>query len=295
VMSLTENVSSTSSEVDSARAVLQQTFNISAINLLPLALLIFFSIRKFPAFLSIFLTTLFSGVLAMFTQHDLVVKFADDPGLSTPFALIKGMYAAMATGYVSNSGYEAVDSLFSRGGMAGMMSTVWLILGALGFGAVMERAGFLNKIVEGVLNRARSGGELVATVIGTAIGLNIIAADQYIAIVLPSRTFRIEFKRRGYKPGVLSRVVEDSGTVTSVLIPWNSCGAYHTGVLGISTFDYAPYCFFNIINPIISLIYGFAGIRMQKYGPGEAPPDDEGAVPSLAATGATPQPIGEMS
>jgi len=176
-----------------------------------------------------------------------------------------------------------------------MLTTVWIILGALGFGAVMEEAGFLNKLVQGVLHKARSGGELVGTVIGTAIGLNIIAADQYIAIVLPSRTFRLEFKRRGYKPGVLSRVVEDAGTVTSVLIPWNSCGAYHTGVLGISTFDYAPYCFFNIINPIISLIYGFAGIRMEKYGPGEAPPDEEGAVPLIEVKDATPQPVGEMT
>jgi NhaC family Na+:H+ antiporter len=179
--------------------------------------------------------------------------------------------------------------------MASMMSTVWLILGALGFGAVMERAGFLDRLVQGVINKAKSGGELVSTVIGTAIGLNIIAADQYIAIVLPSRMFRLEFKRRGYKPGVLSRVVEDSGTVTSVLIPWNSCGAYHTGVLGISTFDYAPYCFFNIITPLLSLIYGFAGIRMEKYGPGEAPPDEEGAVQPVAVQNATPQPLGEIS
>ena len=158
----------------------------------------------------------------------------------------------------------------------------------------MERAGFLDQAGAGCAKQGQVGRELVATVIGTAIGLNIIAADQYIAIVLPSRTFRLEFKRRGYKPGVLSRVVEDSGTVTSVLIPWNSCGAYHTGVLGISTFDYAPYCFFNIINPIISLIYGFAGIRMEKYAPGEVPPGDEGAVPSVAVTDATPQPVGEI-
>ncbi len=91
-----------------------------------------------------------------------------------------------------------------------------------------------------MLAKAKSGGALVATVIGTAFGLNVIAADQYIAIVLPSRMFRLEFKRRGYKPKVLSRIVEDSGTVTSVLIPWNTCGAYHTGVLGISTFAYCP-------------------------------------------------------
>ena len=136
---------------------------------------------------------------------------------------------------------------------------------------------------------------MVATVIGTAIGLNIIASrpihrDRPAVSHFPARVQAAGISSRS----VLSRVVEDSGTVTSVLIPWNSCGAYHTGVLGISTFDYAPYCFFNIINPIISLIYGFAGIRMEKYAPGEVPPGDEGAVPSVAVTDATPQPVGEI-
>ena len=175
-------------------------------------------------------------MLAVFTQHDLVIRFASDPNLSEPLALTKGIYAAMATGFVSTTGIPAIDSLFSRGGMSGMLSTVWLILGALGFGAIMEHAGFLDKLIKSVLTKAKSGGALAATVIFTAFGLNVIAADQYIAIVLPSRMFRLEFKRRGYKPKVLSRIVEDSGTVTSVLIPWNTCGAYHTGVLGISTF-----------------------------------------------------------
>jgi NhaC family Na+:H+ antiporter len=293
-ISLTEDSSSSSVDIESAQATLRQAFNISAVNLLPLAVLIAFSIIKFPAFLSIFLTAIFSGVLACFTQYDQVIKFANDPELSPPFALIKGIYSAMGTGYVSNSGVESIDTLFSGGGMSGMLMTVWLILGALGFGAIMERAGFLGKLVQGVLAKAKSGGTLVATVIGTAIGLNIIAADQYIAIVLPSRTFRLEFKRRGYKPRVLSRVVEDSGTVTSVLIPWNSCGAYHTGVLGISTFEYAPYCFFNILNPIISLIYGFTGFRMEKYAPGEMPPGDGTVTPENEGA-VTLQPIGEAA
>ena len=271
-----------------------QSFNISLVCLLPLVLLIVFSVIKFPAFLSIYLTAIFSGVLAVFTQRDLVLSFAGDPTLSEPMALVKGIYASMATGYVSTTGIEAIDSLFSRGGMSGMLSTVWLILGALGFGAIMEQAGFLDRLIRGVLARAKSGGALVATVIGTAIGLNVIAADQYIAIVLPSRMFRLEFRKRGYKPGVLARVVEDSGTVTSVLIPWNTCGAYHTGVLGVSTFAYFPYCFFNIINPILSLIYGFTGFKMEKYAPGEAPPDDEAAtLPPVGETAAL-QPAGEV-
>jgi NhaC family Na+:H+ antiporter len=269
IISLTENVTSTTAQVDAARATLGQEFNISVFNLLPLVLLIVFSVIQFPAFLSIFLTALFAGALACFTQHDLVVTFANDPSLNTVSASIKGIFDAMASGFVSTSGNEAIDKLFTGGGMSNMLMTVWLILGALGFGAIMEAAGLLNRLVQGVLAKATSGGKLVATVIGTAIGLNVIAGDQYIAIVLPARTFRLEFKRRGYKPWVLSRVVEDSGTVTSPLIPWNTCGAYMSGVLGVTTFQYLPYCFFNIINPILSLIYGFTGFRMEKYGSGE--------------------------
>ncbi|HEX5163832.1 MAG TPA: Na+/H+ antiporter NhaC [Thermomicrobiales bacterium] len=287
IISLNTDVSSSTAEIDEARAVLNDSFNISIINLLPVALLIAFSVKKFPAFLSIFLTALFSGVLAGFTQRDQVIQFANDPDLSTPLAILKGIYGSMATGYVSSTGNEGVDMLFSRGGMSSMLSTVWIILGALAFGAIMEHAGFLNRLVETLLEKATSGGALVASVIGTAIGLNIIAADQYIAIVLPARSFRVEFRRRGYQPQVLSRTVEDSGTVTSVLIPWNSCGAYHTGVLGISTFQYFPYCFLNIINPILSLAYGFTGFRMEKYPPGEVPSDDQ--VPVLATAGGPAQ------
>jgi NhaC family Na+:H+ antiporter len=292
IISLTADVSASAMDVDQARAVLGDAFNVSAVCLLPLVVLIVLSVVKFPPFLAIFLTAIFSGLLAAFTQHDLVIRFADDPDLSTPIAAIKATYAAMATGFVSTTGYEAVDTLFSRGGMSSMLTTVWLILGALGFGAIMEFTGSLNKLVQGVLNKAKSGGALVATVIFTAFGLNVIAADQYIAIVLPSRTFRLEFKRRGYKPSVLSRVVEDSGTVTSVLVPWNTCGAYHTGVLGVSTFEYLPYCFFNIINPILSLIYGFTGFRMEKYAPGEQPPEDQAVPPEPIEETPMPQPAG---
>ncbi len=286
VISMNAEISSTAMNVDQARATLGAEYNISALCLLPLAMLIVLSLVRFPPFLAIFLTALFSGVLAVFLQHDLVIQFAGDPDLSDPLAALKAIYASMATGFSSSTGVEQIDTLFSGGGMSGMLSTVWLILGALGFGAIMEQTGSLNKLVSGVLGKAKSGGALVSTVVGTAFGLNVIAADQYIAIVLPSRTFRLEFQRRGYQPWVLSRVVEDSGTVTSVLIPWNTCGAFHAGVLGISTFEYLPYCFFNIINPILSLVYGFIGFKMDRIAPGEATVDDEDTEtrPPLTAT-----------
>jgi NhaC family Na+:H+ antiporter len=152
-----------------------------------------------------------------------------------------------------------------------MLTTVWLILGALSFAAIMEYAGFLDRFITPLVGKARSTGTLILTVIGTGFGLNVIAGDQYVAVVLPSRMFRLEFKKRGLAPQVLSRAVEDSGTVTSVLIPWNTCGAYISGVLGVSTFAYLPYCFYNVFNPVISVIYGFTGFKMERLPP-------EGAV-----------------
>jgi NhaC family Na+:H+ antiporter len=173
----------------------------------------------------------------------------------------------MATGFVSKTGNAAIDQLFSRGGMASLLSTVWLILAALSFAAIMEHAGFLERLLRPVVARAPTRGRLIAAVNGSGIGLNVIAGDQYVADVLPARMFRGEFERRGLAPEVLSRAVEDSGTVTSVLVPWNTCGAYISGVLGVSTASYFPYCFFNFLSPILDVVYGFIGFKV----PGSAP------------------------
>ena len=161
--------------------------------------------------------------------------FVAEPGLGPVATGIKGIYAAMATGFVSKSGNAAVDQLFSRGGMASLLRTIWLVLAALSFAAIMEYAGFLERILRPVVAHAPTRGRLILAVNGSGVGLNVIAGDQYVAVVLPSRMFRSEFERRGLAPQVLSRAVEDSGTVTSVLVPWNTCGAYISGVLGVST------------------------------------------------------------
>ena len=127
-----------------------------------------------------------------------------------------------------------------------MLTTIWLILGALSYAAIMEEAGFLDRLIMPIVARAKSTGRLIASVIATGIGLNIVAGDQYVAIVMPSRVYRAEFARRGIAPRMLSRAVEDSGTVTSPLVPWNSCGAYMAAALGVATIAYLPYCFFNL-------------------------------------------------
>jgi NhaC family Na+:H+ antiporter len=245
-----------------AQATLASYFHVSPLNLLPLALLIVLSLRRMPPFLSIFTCAVFAGVMAWFTQPQLISAFVGDAaaGLVTN---LKALYLAMGTGFVSSTGVPQIDDLFSGGGMTSMLTTIWLILGALSYAAIVEHAGFLHVLVEPVVRRAHSTGSLIAAVVGTSVGLNIVAGDQYVADVMPSRIYRDEFAKRRIAPRVLSRTIEDAGTVTSPLVPWNSCGAYMSGVLGIATFDYLPYCFFNLVSPLIALVYGFTGFRVE--------------------------------
>ena len=280
---------------DAAQAALGKEFSITLLNVLPLLLLVAFSALKFPPFLSILGSALFAGILAPFTQWTAVKAFVDQPDLSGIATAIKGVFAAMATGFVSNTGNETIDTLFSRGGMASLLTTVWLVLGALSFAAVMEHAGFLARLLAPIVSRARSRGRLILAVNASGVGLNVIAGDQYVADVLPSRMFRNEFAERGLAPQVLSRAVEDSGTVTSVLVPWNTCGAYISGVLGVSTAAYFPFCFFNFLSPILDVLYGFIGFKVPSApnqgqatgGPGPQPTEPSDHAKSATVPTAT--------
>lgn len=271
VLGLTANPKGGLSTAD-ARHALANEFNINAVNLLPLLLLVAFSIRRAPPFLSILGSALFAAILAPFTQWDAVRAFVGNPDLSHVTTGIKAGFAAMATGFVSQSGNEKIDALFSRGGMASLLTTVWLVLGALSFAAVMEHAGFLARLLSPIVQRARSRGQLILAVNASGVGLNVIAGDQYVADVLPSRMFSSEFARRRLAPEVLSRAVEDSGTVTSVLVPWNTCGAYISGVLGVPTGAYFPFCFFNFLSPVLDVVFGFVGFKVPMLPSGEPVP-----------------------
>jgi NhaC family Na+:H+ antiporter len=255
-----------------ARDALDAVFTISPLNLLPIVLLVVLAVKRVPPFLAIFGTAVFTGALASFTQPDAVQAFVNKPNQGAVLNGIEAVYKSMANGFVSTSGNAKIDELFSRGGMASMLTTVWLILGALSFAAIMEHAGLLNRLIQPLVASAKSAARLIATVAGTCIGLNIVAGDQYVADVLPSRVFREEFARQGLAPRMLSRTVEDTGTVTSVLVPWNSCGAYMTGVLGVSTLQYAPWAVFNYLNPLVALGYAFTGFHVERIDP--APVDE---------------------
>ena len=285
VLGLATPTAATGFDPAQAQATLAGEFHITPLNLVPLVLLVILSLRKVPPFLSIFSVALFAGILAWFTQPEVVSNFVGGAA-GWLVTNVKALYMAMANGFVSTSGIEQIDQLFSRGGMSSMLGTIWLILGALSYASIVEHAGFLSRIIEPIVARAKSTGLLVASVVGTAIGLNIIAGDQYVAIVMPSRVYRLEFQKRGIAPRTLSRTVEDSGTVTSPLVPWNSCGAYMAGVLGVPTISYLPYCFFNLASPLIALIYGFTGFRIERLPPAGESGEQSPPLPEPAATAA---------
>jgi NhaC family Na+:H+ antiporter len=261
-------------DTTTALEALEQSYNISLWNLLPVLVLLLLGIRKYPAFLSILIGTLAGALVAVILQPEIITAFANDPTLGYGLAALKSVWVAMATGFTASTGYPEIDTLFSGGGMDSMLTTIWLILGAMSFGAMMDYGGFNNRLITPVIGRVKSAGGLIASVMVTSLGLNIVAGDQYIAIVLPARMFMVEFRKRGIHPETLATAVENSGTVTSPLIPWNSCGAYMSAALGVSTFVYLPYCFFNFINFILGMVYGFVGINVQRLQEDESLPSE---------------------
>jgi Na+:H+ antiporter, NhaC family len=238
-------------------------YNITPLALLPLLLLGYLSIRRVPATLALLAATLFAGVLAAFLQPSVMHDF----GGGGVVGAIKGIWLAMANGFSIDTGISEIDQLLSRGGMDSMLTTLWLIIGAVTFGALLEEFGLIARLVDPLIHAAKSTGRLFATVFGCAFGLNVVAGDQYIALVLPSRVFRAEFARRGLAATNLSRLAADSGTVTSPLVPWNSCGAFMGAVLGVATLSYLPYAIFNYASPALSVLYGVTGFRIERTGP----------------------------
>lgn len=239
-------------------------FRVSPWLFLPLLVVIVLALYKFPPFTTIFLGALAGGVMAVIIAPERVIAFANAPGLPAGLALTKGVWQALATGYTSTSGFQPMDDLASRGGMASMLGTIWLIVAALGFGGVVEKAGVLDRLITPVIARAKSDGALVAALAGSTVATNIITADQFIAIVLPGRMFKQAMADRGLAPDVLSRSVGNTAISTSVLVPWNSCGAYMAATLGVATSHYAPYAIFSLVLPIITVAIAFAGVRMPR-------------------------------
>jgi NhaC family Na+:H+ antiporter len=241
-------------------------FNISPILFIVPALVIFMIIKKIPALPALLAGTLLGGIMAMVMQPHIITEIAAENN-----NYIKACYVAVHNAMFGEisipAGHPIVDKLLTTKGMAGMLNTVWLITCAMVFGGVMETAGMLQRITQSIIQLAHSTGSLIASTVGTCVFFNITASDQYLAIIVPGKMFAKTYADRNLAPENLSRSLEDAGTVTSVLIPWNTCGATQASVLGVATFAYAPYCFFNIISPFMSIIFGYFNIKIAKIKP----------------------------
>jgi NhaC family Na+:H+ antiporter len=251
--------------------VMQGNFFIHPVLLLPPALVIAMVVLRIPPLPALLGGTLIGGICAVAAQS----------------SSIADVIAAAHSGYVSETGVAAVDDLLSRGGLLSMMETVALIICALSFGGIMERTGMLEVIAAALLRLVKSTGSLVTTTVLSAIGMNAVASDQYMAIVIPGRMYKSAFDARRLHPKNLSRALEDSATLTSPLIPWNSCGAFMWATLGVYPLAYAPFAFMNLLNPIVSIFYGFTGITMEKLpeADGTGSESDAATSPPAVASG----------
>jgi NhaC family Na+:H+ antiporter len=237
------------------------TINLSLF-LVPL-LVIFLIIRKTPPLAALLAGTLLGGLFALIYQPNLVAEIAGATTLSVISAYQGVMNAIIGEINVTTSN-ELLNDLFSSGGMKGMLGTIWLIICAMVFGGIMDAIGGLQKLSNALLSIAQSTFQLFASTAASCVVINLTASDQYLSIVLPGKMFNKAFADKNLAPENLSRTLEDAGTVTSVLIPWNTCGAYQSGVLGVGVGEYFIYAIFNWLSPIMTLTYAYFGIKIKK-------------------------------
>lgn len=249
--------------ISSVLASIKDAFNINGWLFIVPVMVIVMIVKKVPALPALLAGTLLGGLFAVIFQPQIIAQISgvtDRPIEAAYIAVMKAMYTDISV----QTDNEMVNGLLATGGMAGMLNTIWLILCAMVFGGIMESAGLLKRITESIIAVANSTFSLIASTVGTCVFFNITASDQYLAIVVPGRMYADTYKERDLAPENLSRTLEDSGTVTSVLVPWNTCGATQSSVLGVSTFLYAPFCFFNIISPFMTLLFAYFNIRIRK-------------------------------
>lgn len=254
-------------QVELLLSAITEKFYISPLLFIAPALVIALIIKKVPAIPALLIGALLGGVAAIIFQPDIVREIS---GVETG-SYAKASYLAVVNSMALETGIStsnpSVDKLLTAKGMFGMMNTVWLIICALSFGGAMYASQLLQRITRAILKMVNSVGSLILATTGTCIFFNITASDQYLAIVVPGKMYSDAFRDRGLAPENLSRILEDSGTVTSVLIPWNTCGVAQSAVLGVATMTYLPYCFFNILSPLMTVLFGYMGWKITPLKP----------------------------
>lgn len=243
---------------------LQDTFNISLWTLIVPIVTGLLIIRRVSSTIILFSSALMAGALALVMQPHILEQIAGEGEWSGSAALIRGLAITYYGATAIDAGDASLNDLISTGGMAGMLDTVWLILCAMCFGSVMVASRMIESLTSFVLKYVRSRFSLVSATVGTGVLLNVTTGDQFISIVLTADMYRSAYRKQGYESRLLSRTTEDAVTVTSVLIPWNTCGMTQASVLGVSTLTYLPYCFFNIISPLMTLLVAAIGWKIKK-------------------------------
>ncbi|RAI89268.1 Na+/H+ antiporter NhaC [Algoriphagus yeomjeoni] len=256
-----------SGEVNNVQAisnVILEKFNVSAWLFIVPVVVIVMIIKKIPAIPALLAGALLGGLFAVIFQPEIIRLIADE-NASYAYQSFKAVMMSLYGEISISTTNDVVNELLVTSGMAGMMYTIWLIIAAMVFGGIMEESGMLRVLAEAVIQKVHSIGSLIASTVATCVFFNITTSDQYLAILVPGRMYADVYKKRGLAPENLSRTLEDSGTVTSVLVPWNTCGATQASVLGVATLVYAPYCFFNIISPFMTILYGYFKLGITYY------------------------------
>ncbi len=242
---------------------LEEKFSLNPLLFIVPVLVIVMIVKKVPALPALLAGALLGGVAAIIFQPQIIEQVSGVQGNYLKASFIAVMNAMTTTINIQTSD-PMISELLTAKGMSGMLNTIWLILCAMIFGGVMESCGLLKAIAEQIIKFAHSTGSLVASTAATCIFFNFTASDQYMAIAVPGRMYADTYRKRGLKPEVLSRTLEDAGTVTSVLIPWNTCGATQANVLGVATMAYAPYTFFCLISPLMTILHAYLNYKIRR-------------------------------
>ena len=249
-------------DISDKLTAIDSAFNITPWLFLVPGVVIFFIVKKTPPLIALLIGTLLGAIAAIIVQPEIVMTIAEADSL-TFNAAYKGVMDAITVDVGVETSSAELNELFSSGGMNGMLGTIWLILCAMVFGGVMDAIGALATISKALLSLATSTFGLFASTVASCLALNVTASDQYLALVVPGKMFKKAYEDRGLAPENLSRTLEDSGTVTSVLVPWNTCGAYQSGVLGVPVVDYFFFAIFNWLSPFMTLLFAAFSIKIK--------------------------------
>ncbi|NCB19546.1 MAG: Na+/H+ antiporter NhaC [Bacteroidia bacterium] len=249
--------------VDQQLDMISSTFNISPWLLLVPVFTIGMIVKKVSPFITLFSSALLGAVVACLFQPQICEQISPD-NMSKGATFLYSSLKMLSSEVTIETGDAMLNNLTSTSGMSGMLNTVWIILCVVTFGGVMEASGMIQTITEKMMSLMRNTVSLVGSTVGTTIFFNMTLSDQYMAILLPGKMFSETYRKLGYEPRLLSRTLQDSATVTSVLVPWNTCGVVQASVLNVATLAYLPYCFFNLITPVITIIVAATGYKIKR-------------------------------